>query len=232
MASLAGYTRLCQVHVVDGKGEDYFLESLARRLETALLSLDEPAVREVLVLPEASSSPLKFVDQVIVPVLEDIGKGWEDGKVALSQVYMSGRILETLVSTMLFQTHHRRESQPKMAIATLIDYHFLGKRLVSSALKTSGYELFDYGRVDVDEAVGLVSRDGIDVLLLSTLMLPSALRTHDVKLKLKAAGLRTKVVVGGAPFRLDPTLWKEVGADAAGRTASDAVEIVNRLAQK
>jgi methanogenic corrinoid protein MtbC1 len=36
-------------------------------------------------------------------------------------------------------------------------------------------------------------------------------------------------VVGGAPFLLDDELWKEVGADAMGRSASEAIEIVEAM---
>jgi len=46
---------------------------------------------------------------------------------------------------------------------------------------------------------------------------------------LKARGANIKVVVGGAPFLFDEELWREVGADAMGRSASDAVAIVERL---
>ena len=38
-----------------------------------------------------------------------------------------------------------------------------------------------------------------------------------------------KVVVGGAPFLFDDQLWQEVGADAMGKSAADAVAIVTRL---
>jgi methanogenic corrinoid protein MtbC1 len=35
-----------------------------------------------------------------------------------------------------------------------------------------------------------------------------------------------RIAVGGAPFLLDPELWCEVGADAGGRSAADAVTIL------
>jgi len=38
-----------------------------------------------------------------------------------------------------------------------------------------------------------------------------------------------KVIVGGAPFRFDSSLWKEVGADAFGYNASDAFDIIQSL---
>ncbi len=68
--------------------------------------------------------------------------------------------------------------------------------------------------------------DRIRVLLISTLMLNSALRVRDLVDGLRAAGQDTKVIVGGAPFRFDPELWREVRADAMGYSASDVTDIV------
>jgi methanogenic corrinoid protein MtbC1 len=55
-------------------------------------------------------------------------------------------------------------------------------------------------------------------------MLPSALKVKRIQEETK--GLKTKIIVGGAPFRLDPELWKEVGADGY---CKDASEIFNML---
>jgi methanogenic corrinoid protein MtbC1 len=57
-------------------------------------------------------------------------------------------------------------------------------------------------------------------------MLPSALEVKAVRATLARRGHRVRIAVGGAPFLLDPELWREVGADAFGRSASDAVAIV------
>jgi methanogenic corrinoid protein MtbC1 len=102
----------------------------------------------------------------------------------------------------------------------------LGKRIVYSLMRASGFELFDYGRMDIDELVERAIADKIRVLLISVLILPSALKVKDVCAKLKAAGAPIKVAVGGAPFLFDDQLWQEVGADAVGHNASDAITIV------
>jgi methanogenic corrinoid protein MtbC1 len=98
-------------------------------------------------------------------------------------------------------------------------------------LRTSGFGLLDYGRVEADDLVRRAQEDQIQVLLLSTLMLPSALRVKDVRTKLDKMGLQVKIVVGGAPFRFDDQLWQEVGADAMGRNASEAVGIIARIVE-
>ena len=60
-------------------------------------------------------------------------------------------------------------------------------------------------------------------------MLPAALRVKDLQCALKEGGIRVKVIVGGAPFRFDPLLWKDVGADGVGNNAGDALDIVRKL---
>ena len=103
--------------------------------------------------------------------------------------------------------------------------------MVVSALRAAGFDLVDLGHTDVDALVRSVQKECVKVLLISTLMLPSALKVKEVRARLDAAGLLVKIVVGGAPFRFDPQLWREVGADACGQSASEAITIVRSLLQ-
>jgi methanogenic corrinoid protein MtbC1 len=198
--------------------------------ETALLALDRLAATRVLIRPGSDVTPMQRIERIVIPTLEKIGQDWETGRLALSQVYMSGRICEEIVDQLLPPAVAPRKGDPVMALAVLEDYHLLGKRIVYSTLRASGYQLKDYGRRDAGSLVESAAADGIEILLISTLMLPSALRVAKVKEGLEKAGSRAKVVVGGAPFRLDAKLWQDVGADAMGATASDVVPIIVRLA--
>ncbi|MBF0465206.1 MAG: cobalamin-dependent protein [Nitrospirae bacterium] len=172
----------------------------------------------------------QLIETVIVSALENIGKGWEKGEYALSQVYMSGRICEELVETLIPMGNRQKKPAPKMAIAMLNDYHALGKRIVYSTLRASGFDVLDYGRVSTEGLVQRICDDGIEVILISVLMFPSALHVKDVKDTLGKKVSNVKIVVGGAPFRLDRQLWKQVGADAVGYTASDAIDIIQSIA--
>lgn len=173
-------------------------------------------------------TPIEAVEQLVVPALEEIGEAWQTGQVALSQIYMCGRFCENLVETVLPPSDPDRKHQPRSAIVVLSDYHMLGKRIVYSIMRASGYELFDYGRMDVTELVARVLADKVSVLMISVLILPSALKVADVCKALKEADAPIKVLVGGAPFLFDETLWKEVGADAMGRNAAEAITIVKK----
>jgi methanogenic corrinoid protein MtbC1 len=37
-----------------------------------------------------------------------------------------------------------------------------------------------------------------------------------------------KILVGGAPFLMDSTLWEEVGADKMGKSAADNIAIIEQ----
>jgi methanogenic corrinoid protein MtbC1 len=169
---------------------------------------------------------MEAVEALVVPALEQLGTCWEDGSVALSQVYMSGRFCEDLVDRVLPPSDPDRKHQPRSAIVVLNDYHLLGKRIVYAVMRSSGFELYDYGHMDVEELVERAIADRLEVLLISVLMLPSALRVREVCERLQARGSRIKVAVGGAPFLFDANLWREVGADAMGRNAAEAVSLV------
>ncbi len=205
------------------------MADLANDFMQTLLSLDRLSAKKILDDQNHRITPIKFVEEVVVVALERIGARWQEGTLALSQVYMAGRICEGLVDEILPPGDPARKDQPKMAICVLSDYHKLGKVIVYSILRASGFDLLDYATVEVDDLVARVKDDDIEILLISALMLPSALKVKKVKEKMLGMDLDVKIVVGGAPFRFDEQLWREVGADAMCQTASEAVSVIHEI---
>jgi methanogenic corrinoid protein MtbC1 len=76
-----------------------------------------------------------------------------------------------------------------------------------------------------DELLEKLEEEDLELVLISVLMYSSALQIKQVVQELAKSKLRTRVAVGGAPFRLDRQLWQEVGAHAVGYTATDALNI-------
>lgn len=204
------------------------MEELIRRFRESLEALDRIQAEALFNQALEHYSPIAAVERLVVPALEQIGQEWQCGNAALSQIYLSGRFCEELVERVLPPSDPDRKHQPRSAIVVLSDFHMLGKRIVYSVMRASGFELFDYGRMDVDELVLRTQADRLRVLMISVLMLPSALKVREVCQRLKAQDSGIKVMVGGAPFLFDADLWREVGADAMGRNAADAVTIVQR----
>lgn len=211
--------------------EDNSIVSTPEAFLEALLDTDRLRARQVLEWASRPAGPGSALDSLMMPALERIGERWESGKLALSQVYMSGRICEDLIETLMpLRAGNGAASSAPVAIGVLEDRHALGKRIVLSVLRAGGIPVRDYGAgLNVGKLVERTRADGIRVLLVSTLMLRSALRIKELVDALRVAGLAVKVVVGGAPFVCDRRLAERVGADAVGYSAHQAVEIVRRL---
>ncbi len=205
---------------------------LQYRFERALLSLDRFAAERL--LAEASRGParVEVVEAIVAPALEHIGLEWEAGSMALSQVYMSGRLCEDVVTSLLPAPAAAGWKGPRIAIATLEDYHVLGKHMVLSALRASGFAVRDLGRGTAEELASRAAAEEIDLLLLSMLMVSSALRVKDLRDLVQSRRARVRLVVGGAPFRLNPALGEQVGADASGRNSADAIAIVRDMTRR
>lgn len=198
-------------------------------LAAALLGRDRERAREVL---HAAGSPLGAagIDAVVVPALVGISGRWSAGQVAVSDLYLAVRLCRELVTEAVPPGGGLRAGQPLIALGVLEDSHVLGSQIVAGVLASAGYEASDWGpRLSVVDVVERVAREGTQVLLISVLMLRAALRVADLRPALSDRGLNPVLVVGGAPFRIDPMLAGEVGADHVGATATDVLAILAQV---
>ena len=206
--------------------------ALAHNFQEALLGGDRQIATDVLSRAVGNPPSMDALEKIVVTALDNIGASWERGEAALSQVYMSGRICEELMSPYFPHTDDAPLSQSRLAIAVLNDHHLLGKRIVLSFLKASGLPVQDWGTCTEDRLVDRTLESGVDILLISALMLPSALKVGPVGKRLRENGFTGKIIVGGAPFRIDPSLVEEVGADATADNAMECVKMVKRMLQE
>lgn len=208
-------------------GPSNVTESEVDDFEQALLATDQATAARQLLESYRQNGPVVAFNDLVIPALVRIGSGWEEGEVALAQVYMSGKLSQQLIADLPTPATDARADQPSLAIGILEDSHVLGKQIVVQMLLSAGYAVTDWGaRLSVAEVVDRVARQRIEVLFLSVLMLRSALLVSQVRQELSQRNLHPVIVVGGAPFRFDPDLAAEVGADYCGRSASDVLPIL------
>lgn len=196
------------------------------RATSALLSLNSFSL--TVVYENSGLAMVSFAEKILVPVLDAIGDRWQKGELSLAQVYMGSRMCEQL----MLAHADTNDSEPKdhgIAIAVLEDFHVLGKQLVNAVMHTAGYAFLDYDRMPLDDLFERALNDNVKILLISTLMLSSALRVKELKNRFVSVGRDVRLVVGGAPFRFDPDLWHQVGADASTPSASGVIAIIQSM---
>ncbi len=197
------------------------------RLANALLSMDKSQAAAVMSDCSSAEDGIRLMEDTVFKALQVIGEGWDSGMSSLAQIYMAGIICEELIDEYLPVAGDQHAGESRIAIAVLQDHHLLGKRILASVLHAAGYHFLDLGHgFGPDELAELAIKNEIEILLVSTLMLPSALAVRNLTDALKRRGSAAKVIVGGAPFRFDPELWNRVGAHAFGYNATDAPAII------
>jgi 5-methyltetrahydrofolate--homocysteine methyltransferase len=110
------------------------------------------------------------------------------------------------------------------------DLHDIGKNLVGVMLGGAGFEVIDLGNdVSSERFVDEAERHGARVIGASALLTTTMPVMQEVVDLVRARGLagRISVIVGGAPVS---EAWaREIGADAHGYDAANAVERVRAL---
>ncbi|KXS43463.1 MAG: cobalamin B12-binding protein [Methanolobus sp. T82-4] len=175
------------------------------------------------------NNAFELIKEVITPALERIGSKWANGDIALSQEYMASRISEDIVDSLLPPESSNRRDMPVIGLTTLGDEHMLGKRILASFLKASGFKIHDYGDMKTELVAQNIKKDGVDVIMVSVLMLNLVSEVRELRSLFDREGIDTKILVGGAPFLFDRDLWKEVGADSMASDAMESFEQINSL---
>lgn len=174
--------------------------------------------------------PLKILD-CVSKGLDEVGRKYESGEYFLMELILAGN-LASEVTNMLrpYLKAKRRISRGKVVIGTVEgDLHDIGKNIVISMLSSAGFEVIDLGvDVSAEKFIDAVKRENPDILAMSCLLTVGLPHMREVIEKLKEKGLRdkVKVMVGGRP--VTPEYAREIGADAYGADAVDAVNIAER----
>jgi 5-methyltetrahydrofolate--homocysteine methyltransferase len=108
------------------------------------------------------------------------------------------------------------------------DLHDIGKNLVGMLWKGAGIEVIDLGvNVTADAFVAAAREHDAQLVGLSALLTTTMPNMRGVIEAVRAAGLDTRVVVGGAPTT--PEFAAQVGADGYAPDAGAAVDVARRL---
>jgi 5-methyltetrahydrofolate--homocysteine methyltransferase len=112
------------------------------------------------------------------------------------------------------------------------DIHDIGKDIVVSVLRANGFRVVDLG-VDVapDRFVTAVKESGAPIVGLSCLLTTAFASMEATVAAFREAGIRDsiKIMVGGGP--ITPEIAAMIGADGAGASAQDAVDLATAYAQ-
>jgi corrinoid protein of di/trimethylamine methyltransferase len=178
--------------------------------------------------------PLDAINDGFVRGVNHVGDEFSRENMFLPELVLAGEAMKAAIGVLEPEMAKRgteRQLHGKVVLAAAPgDIHDIGKSLVGTMLSASGFQVFDLG-VDVPIAA-VIDKAGevdADIVGMSALLTTTMAGQREVVTALETAGLRetVKVMVGGAP--VTPEWAEEIGADAFGKDAIDAVTVARRL---
>lgn len=212
------------LHYIIGVNDVMVKENtLSSQFEQYLLSTNKDAASKLIQKEFTGKNAFQLIREIVMPALRSIELSWKNNEIPMSHQYMANHICEEIVNSILPPESPQRKDMPRLAITTLGDEFMLGKKIVISCMKASGFNIHDYGTMMVEDVVNKVQEDKIELILVSTRMPEFAYKVKNLRANFDKEGINTKIIVGGAPFLLDDKLWNEVGADSMAADSTEAL---------
>jgi len=205
--------------------EDVFLE-----MQESINGMDETKASQLAQrVLEESIDPLPAIERGYARGLQLVGDRFEKGEIWLPELIMSAEIMKKVMKILepeITRRGEKRHSLGRIVLGTARgDIHDIGKNIVLALLSAAGFEVYDLGKdVPVEQFINKVKETKAHIVASSSLLTTTMPVQRDIVKALLEEGLRkkVKVMVGGAPVSED---WaREIGADAYGENAVEAVK--------
>jgi 5-methyltetrahydrofolate--homocysteine methyltransferase len=181
---------------------------------------------------DSGLKPKEILDDGLIAAMSVVGERFKTHQIFLPEVLLAAKAMyagmERLKPLLV------KEGIPSIGRVVLGsvqgDLHDIGKNLVGVMLKGAGFEIIDLGNDVAPERFVEAAREnnatviGMSALLTTTM--ESMRAVVDMVQKEGLAG-QVKTIVGGAP--VSEAFAREIGADAYGFDAANAVDRVKRL---
>ncbi len=174
--------------------------------------------------------PSFILNELLIPAINHVGELFDKQIYFLPQLISSAETMKMAIDYLepMLKTD-TMEKKGVVVIATVSgDVHDIGKNLVVLMLKNYGFTVIDLGKdVPSEHIIEVAKKEDADIIALSALMTTTMLEMKEVVRLKNEAGLRGKVIIGGAV--ITDSYAKEIGADGYAKDAGETVHVVKRL---
>jgi len=208
-------------------------QGLLESLKKTIIDIDEAKALEVArEILDNQIDPNTAIKYAIADGAVAVGEKLDSGEYFLPHLVMAGDLMDAVGKILEQNLPAEQITKKRIVIIGAVqgDMHSVGKNLVSTMLRSGGFEVHDMG-VDVTSMAFIDKAKEIDadMIALSSLLTTTMPYQKEVVEDLKAMGIRDrfKVMIGGGPVTREYA--EEIGADGYGRDAIDAVEEAKKL---
>jgi len=203
------------------------LDPSARRYLEALLNRNWNGARAV--VHEALERDIPLQDlylHLFAWAQHEVGRLWQVGKISVAEEHLCTAATQRIMAELYPKVFGATRTERSVVVACITsELHEVGARMVADFFEMEGWDTCYLGaNMPAGDMARLIASKPPDVLALSCTFTPHLSRMTDLITTVRAAvpHRRLKVIVGGYPFKVDPELWRFVGADGMARDGADA----------
>jgi methanogenic corrinoid protein MtbC1 len=211
------------------------LSDLTHHYMDALLSGDRQSASKMILESAAQGTAIKDIYLNVFQCSQrEIGLLWQTNQISVAQEHYCTAATQMVISQ-LYPYIFASKRKGRRMVATCVggELHEIGARMVADFFEMDGWDTYFLGaNTPMEGVLRAVSERNADVLAISATMTSHIDKVSDLIAEVRRSKLdeRTKVLVGGYPFNISPTLWQSVGADAYARDAQQALIAAEGLA--
>jgi 5-methyltetrahydrofolate--homocysteine methyltransferase len=175
-------------------------------------------------------APAKVLNEGLIAGMDVIGARFKKNEVYIPEVLIAARAMKASMQILEPELVKAGvEPVGKFLIGTVQgDLHDIGKNLVAMMLKGAGFNVVDIG-VDIspEKFVQQAKSSGSNLIGMSALLTTTMPAMEKTIQTLRAAGIKTKIMVGGAP--VTQAYADKIGASGYAADAASAVDVAKKL---
>ena len=171
--------------------------------------------------------------EVFQKSLYEIGRLWELNKISIADEHYFTAATQMIMSQ-LYEYVFTIKKRGKKLVGACVggELHEIGIRMVCDFFEMEGWDTVYLGaNVPAEAIVSCIKEYGADLVAISASMIFNIRKVFMFIEELKRDNSmdHIKIIVGGHPFNISGTLWRNVGADAFAATADQAVKTAESL---
>ncbi|MGD0815105.1 MAG: ATP-binding protein [Verrucomicrobiota bacterium] len=211
--------------------------SLAAQYLQALLRGDRHFASKLILVAVQQGTPVRDIYlQVFERTQHEIGRLWQVNQISVAQEHYCTAATQQIMSQLYPCIFGSEKTRGTLVAACITgDLHEIGARMLCDFFEIDGWRTHYLGAdVPAKDIIQTVVQYKPGVLAIS-----ATITYHVTAVQALVAAVRrapeccnVKILVGGYPFKIDPDLWRNIGADGSANGAQEAVALADRLTSR
>jgi len=168
---------------------------------------------------------------VLQEAMYEVGRLWESGRISVAIEHMATAITQAVMGQLYLSLPASAQVRGKVVVTGVQgELHQIGAHMVADVLEADGWDVRFLGtNMPHDGILKAIEDHRADRVCISTTMLFNVPKAIRLITDIRAQFVGSRILVGGAVFRLTPGLWQDIGADGFSADLKGCLDAANNL---